>query len=352
MLPAVMLALTMLLHDDWRAKLKQRWAIFATLAAIAVFVVLLRGLLGAVYEINAPEMLQGVDSQLSYPLSMVTQSWLFFKYALLWAFPNPAWMSIDMREPFAQSLFSAYLLAALAFIAWGIGAFWLLLERGRLGLVGFAMLFPWFMFFTEFSAVRIQEPFVLYRSYLWAAGAFCLLPVLFSMAEVRIATFVLAAIALAMLPVSMERLMTFSHPVLLWEDAEKLVKGRTDLPGAYRIYYNLGTELVKIDKPDQAIADLKQAIALSRDFAEGYGNLGAAYFKKGDWPNAAASFSRAIEIAQSGGKALSPRYIYGRGMAYEKMDEREKAQADYKWSCQLDVRVCDKSKPVPRAVLP
>ena len=146
--------------------------------------------------------------------------------------------------------------------------------------------------------------------------------------------------------------MTFSHPVLLWDDAEKLVKGRADLPGAYRIYYNRGTELVKIDKPDQAIADLKQAIALSRDFAEGYGNLGAAYFKKGDWQNAVASFSKAIDIAYSAGKSLSPRYIYGRAMAYENMGEMEKAQADYKLSCQLDSRVCDKSKPVTHTILP
>ena len=168
----------------------------------------------------------------------------------------------------------------------------------------------------------------------------------------RIATFILAAIALAMFPVSIERLMTFSHPVLLWDDAEKLVKGHSDLPGAYRIYYNRGTELVKVDKPDQAIADLKQAIALSRDFAEGYGNMGAAYFKKGDWQNAVASFSKAIEIADSAGKTSSTRYIYGRAMAYEKMGEVEKAQADYKVSCQQDNRTCNKSKPVPRAILP
>lgn len=352
MLPAVLLALTILLHDDWRTRLKQRWAIFAALLAIAVFVIMLRGFLGSAYELNAPEMLRETANELAYPLSVITQSWLFFKYVLLWLFPNPAWMSIDMREPFARSLLSPFLLAFCGFVVWGVGAFWLLLKRGRLGLAGFAMLFPWLMFFTEFAAVRIQEPFVLYRSYLWAVGAFCLLPALFFRAEARIAMVVLGAIALAMLPVSMERLATFSHPVVLWDDAEKLVKGRADLPGAYRIYYNRGTELIKIDKPDQAIADLKQAIALSRDFAEGYGNLGAAYFKNEDWQNAVTSFSKAIEIAQSAGKSLTPRYVYGRGTAYEKMGEMEKAQADYKVSCQLDSRTCDKTRPAPSTILP
>lgn len=343
MLPAVLLALTVLLHDDWWAKLKQRWGIFAALAAIAVFVLLAKkGLLGTVYEINAPEMLRKTDIELAYPLSVITQSWLFFKYALLWVFPNPAWMSIDMREPFARSLVSPYPIAAGCFIAWGAGAFWLLLKRWRMGLIGFALLFPWLMFFTEFSSVRIQEEFVLYRSYLWAVGAFCLLPVIFAKVNVRIAALILTIIALVMFAVSMERLMTFSHPVLLWDDAEKLVKGRADLPGADRIYYNLGTELIKIDQPDQAISNLKQAIVLNKDFVEAYGNLGAAYFKKGDWQNAAASFGKAIDIAHSKGKYLNPRYIYGRAQAFENMGEMQQAQADYKESCRLGNRGCEK----------
>lgn len=347
MLPAALLALTILLHDDWRAKLKQRWGIFATLVAIAVSVILLRGMLGSVYELNAPEMLQHTDSELSYPLSVITQSWLFFKYTLLWIFPNPAWMSIDIREPFAQALFSPYLVALGGFVAWGAAAFWLLLKRGRAGLAGFAMLFPWLMFFTEFSAVRIQEVFVLYRSYLWAVGAFCMVPAVFVRLDSRIAAIILTVIAVAMLPISMERLMTFSHPVLLWDDAEKLVKGRTDLPGAYRIYYNRGTELIKIDKPDMAIADLKQALALRADLAAAYGNLGAAYIKKREWQNAVKSFAAAIEIADKNGDPQQPRHFYGRAMALEEMGDMPKAQADYKVSCQMANKGCEKANPAP-----
>lgn len=352
MLPAALLALTMLLHDDWPAKLKQRWAIFVVLAAIAAVVFFLRGMLGMVYELNAPEMLVETDGNLSYPLSIITQSWLFFKYSLLWVFPNPSWMSIDMREPFARSMLSPYLLAFCGFVTWGMAAFWLLQKRGRTGLAGFALLFPWVMFFTEFSAVRIQEVFVLYRSYLWAVGAFCLLPVILSRLNARTASFIMAVIALAMFPVSMERLMTFSHPVLLWDDAAKLVKGRTDLPGVYRIYYNRGTELIKIDMPDPAIADLKQAIALSKDFAEGYGNMGAAYLKKGDWQSAVASFSKAIEIAHGRNHSSSPRYIYGRAQAYENMGEINNAQDDYRVSCRLANRGCEKTNLAAHAVLP
>lgn len=343
MLPFLLLALTMLLHDDWRTELKQRWGVFAALAMIGLFVLLIsRGLLGSVYEANAPEMLQQYDSASAYPLSVITQSWLFFKYAVLWVFPDPAWMSVDMREPFAQSLLSPYLAAAICFIAWGMGASWLLLKRGRMGLTGFALLFPWLMFFTELSSVRIQEPFVLYRSYLWASGAFCLLPVVFDRANTRIAAIILAAIALAMLPISMERLMTFSNPILLWDDAEKLIKGRESLTGADRIYYNRGTELLKIDLADQAIPDLERAVALHPTFGEAYANLGHAYSKKGAWLDSVLAYNKAIEIFVKKGRPPQWKYFYGRAMAFENTGEMQKAQADYRVTCLLANKGCEK----------
>ncbi|MBI5437758.1 MAG: tetratricopeptide repeat protein [Nitrosomonadales bacterium] len=343
MLPFALLALTVLLHEDWRAKLKKRWGIFTALAGIAAFVLLAKkGLLGSVYEINASYFIWGIDSELTYPLSVLTQSWLFFKYAALWISPNPAWMSIDMREPFARSLFSPYLLALICFVVWGAGAFWLLLKRGRAGLAGFALLFPWVMFLTELSTVRIQEVFVLYRSYLWAAGAFCLLPVIFAKCNVRMTAGILVVIALAMFPISMERLMTFSHPVLLWDDAEKLVKGHTDLPGAHRIYFNRGTELVKIEKYDSAIADFKQAIALADGYADIYGNMGAAYLRKGDLQNALMSFNTAIDLLHHMDSPPNPHFIYGRALVFEKMGEMQKAQTDFKVTCRLAKRGCEK----------
>ena len=381
MLPAVLVALTILLHGDWRARLAQRWPVFCALGAVAVIVLLAtRGLIGSLYEPVAQGMLMHIDTQFAYPLSVLTQCWLFFKYALLWIFPQPSWMSVDMREPFAQSLLSGYPLAALCFIGWGLGAVWLLVQRGHRGLLGFGLLYPWLMFMTEFSAVRIQEIFVLYRSYLWVAGAFCVLPVVFFRVNARSASFVLALVALAMVPISMERLMVMSQPMFLWDDAEKLVKGRPDLPGAYRIYYNRGTELAGLGLMDLAMVDFKTSVALNPDFAEAHGNLGAAYAKKGDWDNAIVSFENAINAYGRGGKtfaqaqgnlgtayftkgdwarsvaafseairntiddgkAPSPRDLLGRAKAYEKLGEVQRAQADYRESCRLDNRGCEK----------
>lgn len=343
MLPMIAAAMTVLLHADWKRKIMHRWPVFVAFVLIALFVLLAKkGLVGSVYEINAPGMLKEIDGGLAYPLSVLTQSWLFFKYAGLWLFPNPEWMSIDMREPFAQSLLSPYMLAFVCFVAWGVMGAVLLFRRGAMGLLGFAMLFPWLMFMTEISTVRIQEGFVLYRSYLWAAGACCVLPLLFWKSSAKAAVVLSAAIVLAVFPISMERLSTMSHPVLLWDDAEKLVKGRTDLPGVYRIYYNRGTELIKIDQYDRAITDLKLAISLHPDLTPAYGNMGAAYLKKHDWQNAVDAFTRVMEIARRTGERLDMRPFLGRAIAYEKMGELEKAELDYRMSCELGKRGCDK----------
>jgi hypothetical protein len=343
MLIFVLIAMTVLLHTDWLATLKERAVLFAIYFAISALVLVARrGIFGTVYEINAPEMLLQTDASLSYPLSVLTQTWLFFKYSVLWLLPNPAWMSVDMREPFAQSMGSVYLLSALGFIAWGAGALYLLFQRGRLGLLGFGMLFPWLMFFTEFSSVRIQEVFVLYRSYLWAAGAMCVLPVILGQLQARLAGMVLGVLAIAAFAVSMERLVTFSHPLLLWSDAVKLVAGRSDLQGAARIYYNRGTEFNKNDFLDQAIEDLKQATVLEPYFAEAHGNLGSVYLKKSEWSNAAQSFSTALEVEKRKGVEPRPRYFLGRAQSLEKMGDMPRALADYQMSCRLIQRGCEK----------
>jgi hypothetical protein len=343
MLILVLVAITVLLHSDWRAKLKERAVLFAGLFAVAALVLVARrGILGTVYEINAPEMLLQTDASLSYPLSVLTQSWLFFKYVFLWLLPNPAWMSVDMREPFAQSMGSVYLLSAMGFGAWGVGALYLLFQRGRRGLLGFGMLFPWLMFFTEFSSVRIQEVFVLYRSYLWAAGAACVLPVIIGHLQARLAAMFMVVFAIAALALSMERLVTLSHPILLWGDAIKLVEGRSGVQGAARIYYNRGTEFNNSDLVDQAIDDLKQAVILEPRFAEAHGNLGAVYFKKAEWAKALASFTKAIDIAKSKGVPPTTRYIYGRAQALEKMGDMPRALVDYQESCRLIQRGCEK----------
>ena len=353
MLPSVMLALTVLVRQDWPVRLKQAWYIFAAYAVIALLALFARkGILGGIYEINAPEMLQGINLEDAYLFSVLTQSWLFFKYWALWIFPNPEWMSVDMREPFAKSFFSPYLLIFAGFLLYGFLAVRLLLKRGMLGLLGFALLFPWLMFMTELSTVRIQESFVLYRSYLWAAGAFALLPWIFWKITARGAMLMLAIIAVFLFPISMERLSTFSHQILLWDDAEKLVRDKQDLPGVFRIYYNRGTMYLNINQYDNAINDLRRSIELYPTQPSAYSNLGFAYFKKGELENAERLFTIAIVLNESSNDPPAPRYYYGRAAVYEANGNWVAAGNDYKTSCKLAGKGCEKINFTERETLP
>lgn len=343
MLPAAIVAMSVLLEADWKKRLRSDWPVFAGYTVVALLTVAqIRGVLGHPYEISSGEMLEGAAIHNAWFYSVLTQCWLYFKYGLLWLLPNPAWMSVDMREPMADGLFSVYGLALLAYLLYGAFALRLLLKRGASGLIGFALLFPWLMFATEFSTVRIQEVFVLYRSYIWALGGVVLLPLALMRLNARLTIAVTVLIASTLFMVSMERLQSFSHPILLWEDAEKLVKDRQNLPGVSRIYYNLGTEWLKVDSFKPAFVNLQTAIRLNPGVSEAYGNLGSVYFKTGNSAQAIEAFSRAIELDQRHAQPNYKHYM-GRALAYEANGQPLQAAADYRVVCLLANKGCDKA---------
>lgn len=163
---------------------------------------------------------QGLNIENAYPLSVITQGFLFFKYLLLWVVPYTGWMSVDIRQSFATHFLSWPELAGfIAFLAYPAVAARFLLKRGRQGLIGFGMLFPWILFLTELSSVRIQEPFVLYRSYLWMSGLpVALLPFLATTPR-KTAVTLLSALCLVIAALAWNRLDSFSDNLKLWSDA-------------------------------------------------------------------------------------------------------------------------------------
>lgn len=329
MLPAVMLALTMLLERPSSALWKRLWSVYVVCALIAAFVFLQKmGLLGSVYEIAAPEMLEKIEVKNAYFLSVLTQSFLFFKYWFLWLLPNPSWMSVDMREPFATQVFSGYLLALLAFVAYGAVAIKLLFKRGEMGLLGFALLYPWLLFATEFSTVRIQESFVLYRSYLWMAGGFAALPLLLKYLRPQIIFVGMLPVALILAMLSVNRLTIFSDPLLLWDDALMLVKNRPDLPGVDRIYFNRSKYLTGIKRYREALTDMQTVVTLNPNFFYYRYGLGAAYMNMARYPDAIVEFNKAIDKEPEFFRAY-----FGRGLAELEVGNQAAALADFEKSC-------------------
>lgn len=356
MAPAVAAAMTLLLHQpSWRI-FKWIWPTFVLYGLIGILVmfeVKSGHILGQVYEINATQMLarlaeqdSGFDIRMAYPLSILTQSFLFFKYMLLWVVPSPAWMSVDMYEDFARRLWSwPQIVGLIGFIAYPLIALRLLLQRGMKGLLGFALLCPWLLFITEFSTIRIQESFVIYRSYFWMIGLFAAMPFVLQKVPAKRAVVALTVITLIMIPTAWFRLVTFSHPLLLWDDAARLVVDKTNRPGVERIYYNRGQTLFRLAHFQQAIEDYDKALAVYPGYSYAYNGRGAAYLELKKYQQAMNDFNKAIE--------LNPRYFppfIGKGLTYEKLNNLDAARWNYKISCLMgSAQGCRQFKELPSA---
>lgn len=357
MAPAVVLAMLILIRQPSRQLFRQVLPVFLLYGAIALYVLYLiksNNILGRTYEPRGGDMLgllaqrhDGFDPKLAYPLSMLTQSLLFFKYLWIWIVPSPTWMSVDMFESFATRLLSwPHLLGLAGFIAYAIFAVRLLLQRGRKGLLGFAMLSPWLLFATELATVRIQESFVLYRSYLWMPGLFAALPYLFGRTNVKRSALLLSALAICLVPITWGRLVTFSSPLLLWDDAARLIAGKDGRPGVDRIYHNRGLQFAMLGYYDEALKDLTKAVDLNPKQLLAFNDRAATYMKKGEYALAVADFDKAIALNPSFTRA----YV-GRAFSYTKLKNIEAAREDYKKICSFGyTQACAKAAlPVDRS---
>ena len=241
----------------------------ACLPAAILIVALARGLIGVaiepqvelvVAEVTAARAASGPIESL-WLGSALTQASMFFRYVVAWFWPLTSHMSIDLRIDFASTWAPMVAMPAVAgYFAWGAISGFLLLRRGAAAVAGFGLLYLWILFAVEFAAIRYQEPFVLYRSYLWApglaiamAGALERLP--------RAAVAVLLGAAAAVLPAqSYDRLGSLSSGIALWEDAVAKLPPEP-VPGGARPLYFLGREYLYADQPRKAVEVVERCIA-------------------------------------------------------------------------------------------
>ena len=376
MVPAVALSMTLLLQRPSRSLVRRVWLPFFLFAVIALGVVWLQvqqGVVGKVYEPlvdimrgGAGEAAVPTDTETLYGLSVITQGYLFFKYLGLWLVPYTGWMAIDLRFPLATSYFSwPGTFGFVAFCAFPIVAAWLLLQRGRRGLLGFGLLCPWLLFATELAAVRLQEPFVLYRSYLWMWGLFAALPFVAYNVRKVVGMVLLCGVALILPFLTLERLQTFASELALWEDAVEKNEALPDSTlGMFRPYYNRGVAYLRLGRYPEAIRDLDKAIELSPTYAvlysdratanvqlgrldealgdfdkavrldpervKSYVNRGMLYAMLENYPEALSDFDRAIQI--------NPKYpvtYFNRAVVYREIGDADRAMEDFRVSCDL-----------------
>jgi tetratricopeptide (TPR) repeat protein len=305
MLPAVALALAALVRGAARGF----WWTLVVLAALgATAVAQRRWLIGVAYEPFAAELLarSGADPAAAWPLSILNQATLFFRYLATWIVPWPGWMSVDVRTLFPRELLGWPQAPAFLFwLAYPVAACRLLARRGRVGLLGFGMLYPWLLALTEVATVRVQEPFVLYRSYLWMSGLPAVLPFVAARLSFRWQAGLLGALCLLLAGISYGRIQTFSSAFALWDDAARKSTDAWALH-AERPIVNRGLAYLTDGRLQAAAADFERALEINHRSPDTYLARGTLRLRSGRLPEALADLDRAL--------ALDPRY----GAAYNK----------------------------------
>jgi hypothetical protein len=299
-------------------------------AGAAVFAA--KQVIASSYEPSAGELLAQAGSTdiLGYvvgvwPASMAMQARAFFLYIYYWVVPDVSNLSVDMRVDFASVLHSpAVIFAAAAFVAApSIGL--VCLSKGRSkALFGCGLLLSWALFLPELSSVRLQEPFVLYRSYLWGPGFAIMLVALLSHLSWKSVLVGLIVLIPLEIGTAHDRLQSLSSQQAVWEDAATKLAAPT-IPGADRIYFNRGTERGKRGNLEAALSDLNHVIALSPASFHGYLGRGAIYLQGGQYALALDDFNKTLLLKPEFGPAF-----YRKGLALENLGRRDAALAAYR----------------------
>jgi len=338
LLPAAALPLLVLMRAERGFALRHAALYLGACAPAAIFVTLKSlGVIGGAYEESAGAIAAQVaaasgagQAEPSLALSAVTQAGLFFRYLFLWLWPDPSGMAIDLRIDFAAGWSPGWLVAKVAgFVAVGAVGIALLLRRGALGLAGFGLLYPWILYFVEFSAVRFQEPFVLYRSYLWGPGIAVIAVAVLSRLP-RPATLAAGALGCAMLAyVAHDRLLTFSSPLRLWEDAAAKLPP-TPVPLGSRVLYHAGREYLYAGQPDKALTVISRCMREYPQDLQCIYARGAAHLHLEQYAEALPFLRQSIDL-QPGAGILHHRL----GLALEGLDRLDEARSAYRRALEL-----------------
>lgn len=254
----------------------------------------------------------GITSQI-YPLSILNEAALFFAYGFLWIVPYVGWMSIDLRPAFPLGFGSIWHLAgALGYLALLACSIWAVLRRpGVIGLVALCLLFPLLWYATEFATVWLQDPFVLYRSYLWAVAIPGLAAIALTGVKPRTIYIVGIVIGIVFGALSFERVLSLQDAGTSWADAAEKIdkKAPANAVGRGRAFLNLGTARADKGLLDQAVQDFATANVLGDQGGNALFNMGAILSQQRKFTEALNAF----DAAQSKG-------FKGQALHYQKAE--------------------------------
>ncbi len=156
--------------------------------------------------------------------------------------------------------------------------------------------------------MRVQEPFVLYRSYLWMSGLPAIVPVLASGLARRWRIGILAAACLLLVVAARDRLESFSSRLKLWDD---VVSKNTDLRAALveRGYITRGLIHLNAARLEAAGADFERALELNPRSPDAWFARGTLHLRRARLSEALADLDRAIALDPAYGSAYDKRCV-------------------------------------------
>jgi tetratricopeptide (TPR) repeat protein len=230
----------------------------------------------------------------AWPLSILNQAWLFFKYGFFWMLPYAGWMSIDMRPPFPVSLVALpQMLGAIGYLAVLAGGFLLLIRyRDWRALLGISLLLPALLFVTEFATVWVQDPFVLYRGYLWAIGVPGLVFFMFHGLSGRLLGGIGIGLAALLAWQALDRVDSLASRERVWSDAIAKLPDDPRAVGRWFAYLNRGDFYLDQDRTAAAFEDFRTSSTLG-DKGLGMFNVGSLLFEAGRFADALQAYEEA-----------------------------------------------------------
>jgi tetratricopeptide (TPR) repeat protein len=273
------------------------------------------------------EQIQPGISKDLYPLSIWNQASLFWRYGMTWWIPLPGFMAVDIRPQFPLGFWGVEALGAVAYVLAMLGCAVVVLRRSDAwALAALAVLLPGLMFVTEFTTVWIQDPFVLYRSYLWSITVPLLIaiPLAYAQRKVQIITAVMVCLVLAVL--SWGRIDSFYNARSLWGDAAAKIdtKAPAQAVGRWRPFLNQGADSLERGDYVEATRLFSSAVNLGEPLGSARMNLGVALQQQKQHQ---AALDQWVQAERQG--FTEAALYYHRGESYFAMRNFEQAQNSF-----------------------
>jgi tetratricopeptide (TPR) repeat protein len=224
-------------------------------------------------------------------------------------------MSVDLRPAFPLTFTSfPQLLGLVGYLGLWCVALWAVLRRrGVLSLVGVALMFPLLLFVTEFATVWVQDPFVLYRSYLWAVAIPILIAILLTGFKPGMVYWVGAVVGVVFALLAAERVASLRDDYSAWGDAaEKInMQAPANAVGRWRPFLNLGAYHLDRGSVAEAQKNFATAEALGSLHGSARFNVGVALQHQKKHAEAIAAF---VEAEKQGFQDLPLYYHRGESL--------------------------------------